>query len=183
MAEQRIDLNSGDKSSDVLNVRNEVESRRSRTATLVEVIGTTLARPRFFLWVLAAHAIWVVLNLPFVPWKPWDPYPFTFLATLASVEAPFITLLVLMHQQRESHIAELREETHLQVSLHLERELTMALRLLRETQRAAGTETHEDPEILRKMQVDLDEERLLENVRRELREAGAGEDEDDATSP
>jgi hypothetical protein len=59
----------------------------------------------------------------------------------------------------------------------------MALRLLRETQRAAGTETHEDPEILRKMQVDLDEERLLENVRRELREAGAGEDEDDATSP
>jgi uncharacterized membrane protein len=30
-----------------------------------------------------------VLNLPIFPWfRPWDPYPFVFLATFASAEAP-----------------------------------------------------------------------------------------------
>lgn len=54
------------------------------------------------------------------------------LATIASVEAPFIALFVLMHQKRETNVEELRGEVELQVALHTEREVTMLLRLVAE---------------------------------------------------
>ena len=122
---------------EILNVRGEVVKRRTRLSTLVEWVGHVLSHPGFFLILLAVHLAWILLNLPIYPWfQPWDP--FTFLATIASLEAPFIALMVLMHQQRDQRISELREETHLQVSLHVEREITMALRLLDELQRKEG---------------------------------------------
>jgi uncharacterized membrane protein len=125
----------------------------------------------FFLSFLAAHLLWIALNLPLYPWwKPWDPYPFVFLATVTSAEAPFMGLMVLMYQQRNQRIAELREETHLQVSLHAERQLSMVLRMLGEMQQQLGVETQPDPELLAHLQQDLDTRELLANLRRDLRQ-------------
>ena len=111
-----------------------------------------LSHPAFFLALLASHLLWIVLNLPIYPWwEPWGPYPFIFLATIASAEAPFIALLVLMHQQRNQRLSELREETPLQVSLHMEREVSWVLHLLPE-----------------RLQEELDARRLMEEVRCDL---------------
>ncbi len=161
----------GKSAEEILNVRAEITHREGRVAGRIDAIGRVLARPAFFLAVLAAHVAWIALNLPVWPWwRPWDPYPFTFLATVASVEAPFITLLILMNQKRESRIAELREETNLQVSLHLEREVTVGLRLLRELQEAQGVRSRQDPELLERLQEYLDPQRLMDSLRRHLRQ-------------
>jgi uncharacterized membrane protein len=54
------------------------------------------------------------------------------LGGLASMQALFIGLLILMYAQHESHIAEGREEVDLQVALHSERETSKVLRMLTE---------------------------------------------------
>lgn len=165
----------GETDDEILNVRAEMVRRRGRLSAAVEEIGHAMASPSFFAGLAATHLLWILLNLPIYPWfAPWDPYPFTFLATVASVEAPFIALLVLMHQERESRIEELREETHLQVSLHSERELSVALRLLREIQQHQGIDTAEDLEVLERLQKDLNPQHLMENTRNDLRRAEGG---------
>jgi uncharacterized membrane protein len=159
----------GKDTDEILNVRREVLRRRGRMAAFTDRIGRILSQPLLFTALLALHLGWVLLNLPLWPWRPWDPYPFTFLATIASAEAPFITLLILMNQRRERDVSELRDEILLQVALHSERQSTMTLRLLREIQQKLDVDTDQSGEILERMQENLDPRHLLENVRRSLR--------------
>ena len=163
-----LDEVGGDR-KEILNVRGELAKQRTQITVLVEKAGRTLAHPAFFLALLAGHLGWILLNLPIYPWfAPWDPYPFMFLATIASVEAPFIALLVLMHQQRDQRVSELRGETHLQVSLHTERKVSVALHLLETLQPEDGELPEEQVELLHRMQDDLDPHRLMQEVRRDL---------------
>jgi uncharacterized membrane protein len=123
--------------------------------------------------------VWVVLNLPIFPFEPWDPYPFVFLATFASAEAPFIALLILMYQRRSRRIAELREELDLQVSLHLERQMTVMLRLLAEVQGRLDITSREDPALLDRLQTELDPKQLMQSLRRDLQR----DEDEEATAP
>lgn len=84
---------------------------RSAIAGAVDATGRFLANPWFFCALAALHLLWIVLNSTNILGIPaWDPYPFTFLATIASVEGPLISLMVLMRQQRDSRVQEVREE-------------------------------------------------------------------------
>jgi uncharacterized membrane protein len=162
----------GTRAEEIFNVRAEIAKQRTQMPAFIDRLGNILTHPAFFLSFLAGHLLWIALNLPLYPWwTPWDPYPFMFLATVTSAEAPFIALMVLMYQQRNQRIAELREETHLQVSLHAERQLSMALRILGEMRQQLGGETQQDPELLAHLQQDLDTRELLANLRRDLRQA------------
>lgn len=171
----------GTRTEEILNVRAELAKQRTQLPRLIEDLGRGMTHPAFFMALLAGHLLWILLNLPVYPWwTPWDPYPFIFLATLASAEAPFLTLLVLMFQHRNQRIAELREETNLQVSLHAERQLSMTLRILGEIQQRLNIDSQQDPELLRHLQQELDARQLLDNLRRELRQSEGG---DEATAP
>lgn len=167
----------GKSAEDILNVRLEIASHQSRMADLIDGIGRVLAHPIFFVGLFASHVLWVGVNLPTVPWAPWDPYPFTFLATVASVEAPFIALLILVYQRRDRRIAELREEIDLQVTLHVERKTAMALRMLEELEKKVGIET--DHDALDRLKKDLDPEHLMQDIRERLKEAEG----DEGTAP
>jgi len=86
---------------------------------------------------VAAHVawfvLWIMLNTGSVPnLKPFDPYPFTLLTTIVSLEAIFLTLFVLASQNRLTHEADRRSHLDLQVNLLSEQEMTMVLRMLGE---------------------------------------------------
>jgi uncharacterized membrane protein len=166
---------------EILNVRAEITRQQHRSGALVEDIGRALTHPMFFIGLLSGHLLWVVLNLPVFPWfRPWDPYPFILLATFASAEAPFIALLVLMYQRRSARISELREELDLQVSLHLERQMSAMLRLLGEVQERLDIGSREDPALMERLQRDLDPRQLMQSLRRHLQRDEADEE---ATAP
>ncbi|HUR17207.1 MAG TPA: DUF1003 domain-containing protein, partial [Candidatus Limnocylindrales bacterium] len=63
---------------------------------------------------LVCHAvwfgIWISWNTGLLGLRPFDPFPFGLLTMVVSLEAIFLSIFVLMAQQRESAIAELREE-------------------------------------------------------------------------
>ncbi len=152
-------------------MREEMTRRRSWLAAGIDRAGNLLAHPVFFTVLLAAHLGWVAANLGWIPGVPaWDPYPFMLLATIASAEAPFIALLILMRQHRDQRIDELREEVTLQVDLHVEREATKALRMLAAIHEKLGIET-EAGEDLDRMTEELDPRLLLEDLEERLEEA------------
>ena len=111
--------------AEALNVRSEMTKHRSRTGRVIDAVGAWLARPSLFVLLLTLHLGWMVCNLGWIPGIPvWDEPPFALLSSIASVEAPFMTLLILMRQQRDARIAETREELLLEFVQHLDRELS-----------------------------------------------------------
>lgn len=161
-----------ERKDEIVSVRRELSKHRGWLGTAIDKTGNLLAHPLFFVAVAAAHAAWIVLNTGWIPGvRPWDPYPFMMLATIASVEAPFIALLILMRQHRDQRVDELREEVSLQVSLHVEREATRALRMLRRIEEHLGMEPDRDDPHLDRMMEDLDPRHLLEEVEASLEES------------
>lgn len=80
-----------------------------------------------FLWLnVAAFAAWIALNEVYFH---IDPYPFTFLLFLVSLEAIFLSVLILISQNMASEANERRHHLDLQINLLNEREMTALLKL------------------------------------------------------
>ena len=107
---------------------------RSAFARVCDHIAQVAARESFLIVHVIWFAAWLVINatnlLPFVP--RFDPFPFTLLTTVVSLEAIFLTLFVLGSQNRLTQDADKRAHLDLQVNLLSEQEMTMVLRMLRE---------------------------------------------------
>jgi uncharacterized membrane protein len=162
----------GEAGGEDVSVAEEVERRAPRRSVLIRRAGWLLARPSVFLVLLALHVAWVLLNLRPIAWyPPWDPYPFTFLATIASALAPFVSLLILMRQQRDAHVAELREEVSLQVDLYNQRQLAATVRMLSRLSERLDVPTGVTAESLEHLARPLQPQRLMESVRRRLDKA------------
>jgi uncharacterized membrane protein len=61
---------------------------------------------------------------------PFDPFPFSLLTMVVSLEAIFLSLFILISQNRLSRQTERRDQLGLQVNLLSEQESTVTLRLL-----------------------------------------------------
>ncbi len=91
---------------------------------------------------------WIILNSGLIPgFIPFDPFPFILLTMCVSLEAIFLTIIVLMSQSRQAYIASLRDELELQVQLITERELTKALQLLHDIHQHHNLKEKPDPEL------------------------------------
>ena len=93
--------------------------------------------------VIFVHLIWflfwLLANLHGLPGiTPFDPFPFNLLTTLVSLEAIFLTLFVLISQNRMSQEADKRAHLDLQVNLLAEKEATMILKMLQEISEQLG---------------------------------------------
>jgi uncharacterized membrane protein len=81
---------------------------------------------------VAVFTAWITLNtVPVASVPVFDPYPFSFLTLVVSLEAIFLSIFVLMSQNRAARLADRRAHLDLQVDLLAERELTAMLHMLR----------------------------------------------------
>lgn len=90
--------------------------------------------------------LWIAVNLNLTPFQVFDPFPFGLLTMIVSLEAIFLSIFVLVSQNRTSYVDNLREELHLQVNLVAEEEVTKILKVLAEIRKKVGI-TKEDPEL------------------------------------
>ena len=99
-------------------------SRSERLANKVaQYTGTTA-----FLYLNAIFFVaWISLNLGAFGVKPFDPFPFGMLTTVVSLEAIFLSLFVLLSQNRMQKLADQQSELDLQINLLAEYELTRIL--------------------------------------------------------
>jgi uncharacterized membrane protein len=126
--------------------RIEQEARSHRSAS--EVVSGKIADfcgSMTFVWV---HAIWfggwIVINTR--PRWAFDPFPFTFLTLVVSLEAIFLSTFILINQNRETAVAERRNHLDLQVNLLAEQENTRMLHFLEQIAKKVGAKIDEPGE-------------------------------------
>lgn len=111
----------------------EAKSLRSRklSTKVADAMTSKSSTPLFLFLNMFFFVVWIVLNLGLLPMiQPFDPYPFGFLTMVVSLEAIFLSIFVLVSQNRAAQIATVREELHLRVDLIAEKEITKILQLL-----------------------------------------------------
>jgi uncharacterized membrane protein len=113
---------------------------------LADVITAFTGSMRF-VWVsLALIGGWVVLNAVLPKAERIDPFPFPLLTLILSVEAIFLSIFILMSQNRAASVSDKRSHLDLQLNLLSEQENTKMLLMLREIGQAVGAE-FSDPEL------------------------------------
>jgi uncharacterized membrane protein len=111
----------------------EAKSLRSRSAAtrLADFLTGMTSTPTFLFLNMLFFVVWIGLNVNIVPgFRPFDPFPFGLLTMAVSLEAIFLSIFVLVSQNRAAQIATIRDELNLRINLIAEREVTKILHLL-----------------------------------------------------
>jgi uncharacterized membrane protein len=115
-------------------------------------LGDLIARSAGQMWFIVGHAVWfgvwIAVNCGLVKGlRAFDPFPFQFLTFVVSLEAIFLSLFILMSQNRSSSQADARAHLDLQINLLSEQESTKMLQMLRSLCRHHGLADASDPEV------------------------------------
>ena len=103
--------------------RDEIPNSHKIAHVCANFVGTVM----FAVINAAFFMSWIAVNLSF--WR-FDPYPFTLLITIVSLEAIFLSIIVLISQNELSHQQERRNSLDLQVNLLAEQESTELSRVV-----------------------------------------------------
>jgi uncharacterized membrane protein len=105
------------------NINDEMQIRSTAMEKIADLIAEFSGSITFLLLNAAVFAAWIVWNaLPFTP--HFDPYPFGFLTMVMSVEAIFLSIFVLISQNRQGAKDRLRADAEYEVNLKAELEIT-----------------------------------------------------------
>ena len=95
---------------------------------------------------VAVFAAWIGYNV--LPWfTPFDPYPFTFLTLVVSLEAIFLSTFILISQNYDMRVSERRNQLDLQINLLAEQENTKMLQMLERIAKKVGAHVADDPQV------------------------------------
>ncbi len=142
--------------------RRADERNRTGHERAVEGISRFTGSMRFIYLHVAIFGLWIAINLGLVPLPRFD-HSFGLLATVASVEAIFLSTIVLITQNRMAAAADKRADLDLQVSLLAEHEITRVITLLSEVAERMGIESARDPE-LAELGRQVEPERVLDHM-------------------
>ena len=131
------------------------------TATIAEGIATFTGSIFFVCLHVVWFALWIIFNLPWWGFEPLDPFPFTFLTLIVSLEAIFLSAFILMSENRQGRLADRRARVNLQVDMIAEREITKLLELVTDIHSRLGIQKAADVE-LESMQKETDIEQLTQ---------------------
>jgi len=151
-------------------LRARANTKRTRTQKIADWLISALGSNVFLTANLLWFAGWAVINLGWIPGvAPFDPFPFTRLTMVVSLEAILLSILVLAAQNRTSHVDQLRQEIDLQINLIAEEELTKLLSLVARIAERQGIDVTNDRE-LREMVSPTNVEKIERVLESELHE-------------
>jgi uncharacterized membrane protein len=85
----------------IIRLDKETSQQRSIAEHIADKVTTFAGSTPFIIFHIVWFGGWVLLNLRLIPGIiPFDPFPFSFLTLVVSLEAIFLALLVLKSQNR-----------------------------------------------------------------------------------
>jgi uncharacterized membrane protein len=146
----------------ICKLEESAKQERTRTDLIAEGIAN-FCGSMTFVWV---HVIWfggwIVINL--LPRLPHvDPFPFTFLTLVVSLEAIFLSTFILISQNHDTRISERRNHLDLQINLLSEQENTKMITMLQAIAAKVGAEVNEDPH-LQALSEETEPEKLVRQI-------------------
>ncbi|MFA5927496.1 MAG: DUF1003 domain-containing protein [Patescibacteria group bacterium] len=144
--------------------RAKALSQRSLIERLADSITSVFGNIGFAIFHVIWFGTWLAVNLGLIPQIPaFDPFPFGLLTMIVSLEAIFLSVFVLISQNRESQVSDLRDEVDFQITMQAEQEITKLLSLVTEIHDHLGIIGKHDPE-LEKMMQKLDPNKLEKEI-------------------
>ncbi len=129
----------------IMKLERDAINSRSAAEHLADKVTTFAGSTPFVILHIVWFGVWIIANVGLIPGLPaFDPFPFSFLTLVVSLEAIFLTLLVLMSQNRMIKEADKRTHLDLQLNMLAEQESTVLLRLVHRIGRHLGLEEEED---------------------------------------
>jgi uncharacterized membrane protein len=108
--------------------------------------------------------VWVAWNIGMIPGlAPFDPFPFGLLTMIVSLEAIFLSTFVLISQNREQKINEIRDEIDTQINLYQEQEITQVLRIVHRIEKHLGLKD-EDEKSVKMMEMFVNPDNLFRQI-------------------
>ncbi len=150
--------------SNVLKVA-DIEAKQRANRTIGEKIAEVIANFCGSMVFVYVHIVWfggwVLINSVYTP-LAFDPFPFTFLTLVVSLEAIFLSTFILISQNQETKLTERRNRLDLQINMLSEQENTKMLELLQRIAKKVGIDT-KDPETAALLEP-MDPGRLVEQI-------------------
>jgi uncharacterized membrane protein len=132
----------------ILDLEKKAVRSRSTAERIADKVTTFAGSTPFIILHAVWFGGWILLNAGIIPGiAPFDPFPFSFLTLVVSLEAIFLTLLVLMSQNRMTKEADKRAHLDLQINMLDEQETTMILRVVQKIAKHLGLEEETDESI------------------------------------
>lgn len=111
--------------------KDNAKQKRTPSDKFADAI-TLFSGSIFFLAInVVWFAIWISINTNLVPGiEPFDPYPFGLLTMIVSLEAIILSTAVLISQNRETKVNDLRSEIDARIDIVSEEKITKCLELI-----------------------------------------------------
>ncbi len=149
-------------------MKAKADAERTPMERVADFMTSKFGSNSFLLLNALLFVAWVIINTGQVSFiSPFDPFPFNLLTTIVSLEAIILAIFVLISQNRTTKIDDLREETHLQLNLISEQEITKLMKMMALLLAKNGIDLSEDPE-LQKMMRPVSEEEIEKMLEREI---------------
>ncbi len=115
----------------MVQLRNHVEQKKTIQHKISSWISKHIGRFAFLLFQLIFTAVWIFINTrPSFDLPRFDPYPFPLLGLIATVEAIFLAIVILINQNHQGELIKRREELEIQVNLLTEHEVTRLIEMV-----------------------------------------------------
>ena len=149
-------------------IKAKADAKRTAMEKMADWMTSKFGSLAFMLLNVFLFAVWILINtgqLKFI--AVFDPFPFNLLTTFVSLEAIFLAIFVLISQNRTAKVDDLREETHLQLNILSEKEITKLIKMLALLLEKSGIDLSQDPE-LKKIIRPVSEEEIQKRLEREI---------------
>lgn len=150
-------------------LRSHIVTKRTITDRAADILTIQFGTIWFFALNAVFFIFWIAANEGMLGIEPFDPYPFNFLTMVVSLEAIFLSIIVLISQNRQSRVADMREQIDFEVNVRAKEEITKNLIILERIAKAMHIPLEYDKE-LKEMQTPTD----IKQIQRQVEEDAEG---------
>jgi len=122
----------------ILSLRLKASNERGAEGSIADAVTSFSGRMIFVYLHIAWFGAWILANTGRFGVAVFDPFPYRLLTMIVSLEAIFLSTLVLISQNRLSEESERRADLALQIGLLTEHEVTRILKMLDALQEKLG---------------------------------------------
>lgn len=149
-------------------IKAKANAKRTVTEKIADWMTSRFGSMTFLSINAIFFTLWILINTGNIKFlNVFDPFPFNLLTNVVSLEAIVLAIFVLISQNRNSKIDDLREETHLQLDIISEREITKLMKMVSLLLEKQDIDLSQDPE-LQKMLRPFNEEEIEKRLEKEI---------------
>lgn len=142
-----------------------IETAQKQNRTFGEKVSEAIAMFCGSMVFVYVHIVWfggwIIVN-SMIPVYQFDPFPYTFLTLVVSLEAIFLSTFILISQNHETKLTERRNHLDLQVNMLAEQENTKMLEILQAIAEKVGVSASD--EAMQALLEPMEPEKLVEQI-------------------